>query len=672
MIDRRLRENSHYWRLVEKAATDGRKTAAAAWLSPVTAALSERLTEEMQRTAMDGKSWEAADQVRTNLSNSPPSMAEAPASVVAEFAKLLDQQDAEASAQWLWGTALGQAALAVTDRVTVAWQLLCHSEVAAAAFAETIQTALQSPEVQNSLLAAFEALVERVAQDPAAHVYDDERKGFRQILDEWKEQQHLAAVWNNSLQNANWRCDDLDVLHLLRASAPEIFLRLIERTELPNAVTEVLLRSDIRDDLDEIMRLLSVAPATMETIEGGAQQWSRQMTAPTLLTMSLHHARKLGELFGREDAPDRVWVRQEAEAHQVFSRVARALTDRPDGKFLALHWLAYLVKEQNVRPTTEQHWQPHMAAIVEVAEELERHGCRFVDGLAAFGTLLAVQPDTNLVQTGAQEPPVNAPISGTDAFLACAAVSKLKGEPSPDDLVLMDCFRVLMLRREQGLCDWLHASFPTWRHWAVAQLYRSSPDPVAAWKEDWLNLAEQRRRVRFVADERNADAPSFFLACSGLWLIDFLMEPTDMRAAEALSGWQAVFDAAYGQCLLQQQWSTGEKWREMVARLYAVFYRVLGGQPSSGEPPDSMASQLARLGGDDELLAWSMGLLRANGVPVRAIADALFLRGIDVAHRLQAFIEWEQRPGRLRPSSGLVSECRRLLSEIKPRERQCP
>lgn len=556
--------------------------------------------------------------------------------------------------EWLWGCAVANVALAFPSDCAVVWYLVENRSIAQEALVQVL-TAELSTANRAAVLAVMEGLVKRITTHPEAGVYKQERAGFLQILTAWRRKKLIESVWRDPLGQVLWWYQPLALLRVLRRTDPARFLASLEDMGFPVAVTQ-----EIRgiEDIGEILDLLRVAPNVRLNEGDGRLSWNGKLTAPLLLGAVLERV----ERFVSPGATEEEHEALDQRARAIFTETARVLLSRQDGVFLGIQWLAHLIGDEFRQAGRNWcAWSPVRTTMTVLAEALATSGIGLPQVLAVFHRILPAPANLDAMrQSGLGENERGWVTTATDAFLAAVLMEQDDSRPHETTAgpALIELYRSLLIRRDQGLYIFSDGEFPTWRQWQPAWFFVAGDDPVGRWCEGWNVLAEQRRRGRHGSDDFKCDEPSFFHMCLGMTLVDWLLFGKPPRPAEALACWEVVFDALFSTSLTLT-WTRADQWRHALAKLFARLPHATG----AGDIVP-IAERLLRLGGDDELLTWCTSMVLANGVEPKKLTIGLSEVGMSLPGRLAAFVEWELRPETRRQPSPLATEAKRILDRL--------
>lgn len=563
--------------------------------------------------------------------------------------------------EWIWGVAIANAIIEYPQYgADAAWSLLENRHISQEAVIQIFAEGLAGAS-RNAVLEALTELASFIGAHPDIGVYAPERHGLTKRLEEWRRKELIETVWRDPLDHVPWIYPPMSLLTALLPTEKACFLTLLEKTRLPLAVSQALDSPEIVEKLDLLLELLLLAPDTSEEDSGNGWSWNRNLTAPKLLAATLKHAKEA--LDPRSDT--RTIESLDAQAAPIFAAVAETLLKRNDGIFLSFQWLGHLIGEDHRQSNrSSEIWRPIRAVMSALAEAMASLDIGLDQGLQAFHLILpAPSRLEEMRKSGIGDQERGWVTSATDAFLATTLTEQADARSQTRASAatsLIELYHSVLIRRDQGLYVFQQDPFPTWRHWQPAQLYLSMDAPVAEWESGWRSLAEQRRRAFMTHDDTQADDPSFFHACVGLSLVDYLAFGATARPKEAWECWLSLFDCVFS-AALQLNWVRHDRWRHLLAKAFARLPHI-----RRVDDFEEMAAQLSRLGGDDELLVWCLAMILDNGVEAQLLARAMQIHRVNLTTRLADFIAWEEREGTRRPPSPLAEKAKEIVQVLPP------
>ena len=581
-----------------------------------------------------------------------------PKSLLEDFKALAASSSESTELERLWGTIVAKAMIAAPRCHALACGLIEQRFTARDATITYLAEAFDSGE-RDSVVSLIEDVVAELNVHPEAGVSSRERGQFLQALKVWRAKTKIECLWTERLSEFMWLYEPLALVRAFRSKEPERYFETLEKLTLPPAVTYEIYASDVWRDFERIISLLRFAPPVCEVDDTGRSIWNRKISAPLLLQAAFEHSMSLGSPPPRDDD---VGYQLDEQIREAWTDLASVLLARSDGRFLGLQWLGYLIFQDH---RNDSHtWHPTPVVIDVVVDALAAAGVGLVDVLGVFHSVLSPPPNLEVMRLSGQGKKDDRwQIAGCDAFLAAVLLDQAETEGKADSAaaVLGNLYESLLVRSDQGLYTFLGTKFPTWRHWYPAMLYSGQPGPKENWHRTWMHLAEQRRRAfhRAYDGDYAADDPSFYHACVGLSLIDWLVEEGNRSDAEKC--WFSVFEAIFG-VAISLNGSRAERWRHALAKLFARLPSIHGNMPRN-TVATVVATQLLRLGGDDELFAWCVAMALPNGIDRHELGVALKCQDIDIRDVLNRYADWQERPGCRRPASTLATEARRLASQ---------
>lgn len=627
------------------------------WFEPACALLAGRLIGALG-TAFDGPAHERASEICATIVQEIEAGAwggAVPAAMLDPLRRLLAERTEGPLAARLWGRAVARAVVCLPDRLAVAAYLVEVRFAARDALIGALTEALRSPD-RERLLEGFQGIVTEIRDHPENGTLRD-GEHFRQWVGAWRNGDRLDALWNGEFNRFSWASQSLGLLRALRPLDPRRYLAMFEKTALPLAVEQELWARDLRSDLTGLLTLLEAAPLVQDDPE--RPRWNGRMAAPLLLSVALEHATQAAGAQRWDELNEA----QETAARARLDAVAGTLLTRPDGRFLALHWLAHLIGADRRRQTSLTARLVVRSAIAAVADGLAAGGHGHAQVRWAFPRLNASAVELKaLRESGTGQAREYRGTTATDAFLATLMLEAPDGTPrdAASRPALLKMYRTILFKRDPGLSTCSGGPLPNGGHFHLAMLFLECEFPAGIWRGLWQSLSEQRRRARHRHGDDGGDDPSFFHLCVGMALVDWLCQE---RPDAAGAVWSAAFDAAFATAPTALR-TQADRWRDVIAKLFARLPRVVRAQDPSAEVAGEAAAQLVRLGGDDALLASCTATVLLNGVSICDLARACTEHGVDLRSRLEAFSCWEARTGSRRPASPLLALVAEMLADL--------
>lgn len=589
--------------------------------------------------------------------------------------------ESDPQADWTWGVALAQAAIEFAphaETVLLTWRTVGHSAAAVVAYLERLARALKEDR-GDDVLSLMAVIAERVHDLRCSRAYGDNENRFAAALASWWDTARLDSAWDlRSLQYAAVWFDEAQLLDAVRRADPARFLALIEEMHNPLVARELLQVPEIVEDFEEIVRLLASAPSTQVARSGGGDAddsqsnhdpgRSHRLTAPLLLGTALEHSIRLASLQSQAgpDSVDGVGAGEplEQELFDRFQQLTRVALDRVDGSTLVAAWMMHLAREVSHTPAAAQ-LLPARVALHAGARTL----------IARPSAVAAYQREAQRSLGG--RPSLDHVI--VLVALACeytsggeASDQATKGQQSEIIGIARAALVGLLDRQDGELSTMRDKNPPSWCHAYAAVLFVQTHDPVRAWHDGWLRLAEQRRPMfhRWFTECGCIDDPSLFLLYTGAAACWSIASRGPENRGTAFRFWDKLYDAAQSVALRvsasSERWPRVDTWRGVVVHLLTCLAGLLRETHANTQDWQRASRALWRLGGDDELLIEGIarlidadltkaGLMRAidqAGVPLRD----LLRRYRDTVGERRHLPEYICLPDALSLCEGLVAD----------------
>lgn len=661
----------------EKRLTEGRIAANESWFDAATATVAkssalnpliklktegadiEKVVKEVSGTSraeLPGRQLALDDRVPTTLPDEVDAL-------------VSGDHDAGNVAGWLWGAAL--ARICSDDNGTgmmleAGWNLASCHDVSTEAFLAGLSEAYVS-NYNEFLLKGIRAIAHKIKSQPEECVYNKERDRFRQALEEWEKESNFPEVWEFRLfQYFPFHCDSAGVLDVLRRSAPEQYLALLDEIRLPPVTENALRLIDVAEDLQAILDLLALAPP-VTTGADGEVKWNGKIGAAYLLNAALDYAIQLSRAFPHSEEAET--AEKEKELADVFTEIASVLLERQDGIFLAIHWMCHLIRSQRQRP----YQSPNQAiaaipgAIEALAAALHSRGIALANFEEIFPQLLNCdRSDLKSLQLqGLGDLDRYSKPAAIDVFWAALRVhtASYKSEALTADEAYFEAFHSVLIRQDGGLYLQAPESHSESHLWLLALMYAMDEKPCEKWLTTWKLLAEQRRVFQHKwPDDRAmwAQDPSFYVANIGLLLVDWLISPDLGKGEDAARVFRAVFDTVLNMAISPPAFKN-DRWQHLLANLFSRQPHLVEGE----EGGIVAGRQLARLGGDYALSVWCLANSLLNGVDIGSVTSEFESQNeLSLTKMLEDFVFWESRESNRRPNLKLIEEAHNILSQI--------
>jgi len=570
--------------------------------------------------------------------------------------------------EWLVGCALADAALKHSGRpeVTIAAWSLMMGDFAPKAFQDQLQISWNSG---ASLVTtrACEEIARQVSAKPETFIiYSDQKKQFANFLKDWATSKTLYDIWHGrSFSHFYFECSVMGLFKVLRRCDKAYYLNLLERTCVPNIITNEFSLIEVRYDLDEIIELLLLAPACFEN---GTIKWNGAMSAPFLISTGHGHIVEIAEMAEHEDRNNGTETdaqKLESEIQALFEKLIASILIRQDGVYLALSWLCHLIahaRMYNMRP--DQIIDTNAIAIATTAKLISTTWTEpetLEDLYPQFFTIAAQELEEMQAKGIGDLNAMQRP-NGTDIFFAFTAIHMEGGNFNAKNLLEM--LQCLLIRHDSGASLGLDERYPSLPFNYAARLFLENKTPIATWKAMWSQISNQRRHYRLQWLETSfLMGPSEFLAGIGITIEYWLVSEHHKNPVEALEFWTELFEIALQQ-LAEYSMSQREFWRSYIFHLFALLPKTLEDLTANDEA-DQIALKLTCLGGDGDLWIGALSSLKRNHTDICKIDDALRTNHqITLLTLVTDYAEW-YRSCRGRNEEGVIEQCKTLIFELK-------
>ncbi|UXJ50309.1 hypothetical protein [Pseudomonas citronellolis] len=528
----------------------------------------------------------------------------------------LMHHDGESGEARIIGLALGDALLARArferDIVPVAL-LTRHNYLLVIGFTEATRTTLASTD--HRLWGALESLIayeNRLHEDPGHFRH----KHRMDMLKGWQQETNIHELWHlHAWEMSHLSPEVLSLLMAARHADAKRFLQMAEKLTFPTIASDMLYAYDIRYDFDHLLVLLESAP----NILNDECNWNRNMMAPLLLKAVFQHLRDLGNPPGTAEP-----LAGLDEIRAKVRSILLVLLARPDGRYLCVNWLVYLLRPLH------QAWPTRYVdtLIDECVVQLMSNGY-----LATTLILPPVQP----LKIGFQYLKL-VTLAGEDGerayfhfFIALLLRSK-----APATTDLREEFESLLVSARSQFGSSTQYKY-CWQHTLVANLYLSDKEPVAdRWRVAFDRFASMLRSVRLRQDAKNVGVPSLFLAGVGIAMIRTGTSPDapPALAAQMAELWSAVFEAAFHAHICSDPFDT---WAAVIEDLFRCYPGTQQRQGKDGSR--ALLTYIERLGTDDRLLTQAITALGTAGLDLREITEDKSLQG-ELEDRINTYLAW--------------------------------
>ena len=601
---------------------------------------------------------------------------------------------------WFLGRALAKGLIAELSKVEAqagpliaeARSLIGSQDIVHRAFEESLREGLRdSPAARSAIRSTLDSWLNEINANPGIGTYSIERNSFSTLVDEWRKDPSIHALWKAREAPCPVHYDALEILPIILPTDRAALLERLDGFRFPEPIRQVLQHPTILHDRDEIAAALTDAPPCSDapcSDDGGA--WNRSLLAPLVLETAESHCRALWEAAYLAAEPDN-GAAKAADHIRVtlsswFEELGRIIMARRDGRFLGSQWLLMKVSDERLdraRHRRAGNQLDHLLRDVDLIEWIARglFGAGLTDDqIAPFADL----PDISA--TGDLAPSLPAPRSDDSVRprLAALSVMCLSGQlaievSAGEERNLLDALDALLASRDSGFES--ESPLENGGHGVPAscfgRLLAGKERPAERWRQSWDLLAEQRRRVQHWQQTRDGDAlaPSEFLLAVGLAGIDWLISPPDSRRDEAGRLWREVFDGARDGWLTISVRHLKEQIETCIGRLFArhpkVFCDALGDAYASDrglvDRNESYADLLSRdldlLGGNDLMVAVCCLNVCDNGASPGDLDDVLRRNSGRLDAILRQFERWQRLEREVRRRPGIVEALARFRKE---------
>ena len=588
---------------------------------------------------------------------------------------------------WLFGKALVDALEHDSERtrllVPKLWSAIAYDFFLASCFVDLLRNLIRrSQSVRRIIIDLLESRVNEINEDPGIGTFlSQDREGLRQAAGAWRENPAIDKL--NEHEFLNFQDEFLSMIPGLLAEARDEIVNCLGRLEFPLPMQQILLRSPVIDDREEIAALLEKAPPCSDD----GRSWNHHPFALLVLQVVGNHC---DTLWGLEcaDSPDdtRPQVLETAKRTLLpwIKQLGRVIMDRPDGQFLALQWLFRKLGDERQQRAhlgfTRQNSDrriPQADLIEWVAVGLTKAG--FTTGMIADQVDFSTLPPGGEIAPGRPAPRDDSPDHRLGALLAMCLVDYANnnscGDVERERLGLLD--RLLASRhagfeRETNVGEGLDGMPARY----LGSLVANQPNPSVRWRQSWDLLVEQRRRVQHWTRTNDSDAlaPSLFFLAVGVSAVAWLLSPPNSRSDEARVLWRSLFDSTR-ECWLTMTLShLSESIEVHLQRLFCwhpMVYCELNVAPDDSETSTRCSEEYAQvlsqdldfLGGDHLMVAICILNAFRNGVKPAIMNDVLKRNSGHFGTLITQFEQWQEVEREVRRRPDIVAE----LDELKAR-----
>ena len=252
---------------------------------------------------------------------------------------------------WLFGAALTYALDTNMERtgplLTRLWNLVKYDTVVRCSFAQSLRELMgRSLSARSAILELLDNRITDINSDPDIGVYVREREGFRELVDAWRSKPSIDRLRDH--QFTDFGDDLLDMMPEVLPVARIDILHRLDRFDFPQPIDQILLRSSIMHDREEITAMLKDAPASSDD----GRTWNHRLLALLLLQVVDNHCDALWRALHQPDAANPAASRVMETAKDTllpwFKQLGSVVMARADAKFLGPQWLFMKVADERM------------------------------------------------------------------------------------------------------------------------------------------------------------------------------------------------------------------------------------------------------------------------------------------------------------------------------------
>ncbi len=564
------------------------------------------------------------------------------------------------------------------------WNVIGHEFFLASCFVDSLRDLIRrSQSVRRIIIDLLESRVNEINEDPGIGTFlSQDREGLRQAADAWSKEPSIERL--KEFEFVNFHDELLSMIPGLLAEARDEIVDCLDRLEFPLPIQQILFRSPVIHDREEIAALLEKAPPCSDD----GRSWNHHPFALLVLQVVGDHC---DALWGVEcaDSPDdtRPQVLEKVKRTLLpwIKQLGRVIMDRSDGQFLAEQWLFTKLGDERqqrahlgfTRQSSDRRI-PQADLIEWVAVGLAKAG--LTTGTIADQVDFSTLPPGGEIAPGRPAPRDDSPDHRLGALLAMRLVDFANdnscGDVERERLCLFD--RLLASRHAgfeletnvgEGL-DGMPARY-------LGSLVANQPNPSERWRQSWDLLVEQRRRVQHWTRTNDSDAlaPSLFLLAVGVSAVAWLLSPPNSRSDEARVLWRSLFDCTR-ECWLTMTLShLSESIEIHLQRLFCwhpMVYCELDVAPDASETSTRCSEEYAQvlsqdldfLGGDHRMVAICILNASRNGATPAVVNDVLKRNSGHLGTLITQFEQWQEVEREVRRRPDIVAELAELRASI--------
>ena len=588
---------------------------------------------------------------------------------------------------WLFGKALVDALEQDSERIRLfvpkLWSAIGFDFFLGSCFVDSLRDLIRrSQSVRRVIIDLLESRVNEINEDPGIGTFlSRDREGLRQAADAWRKEPSIERL--KEFEFVNFEDEFLSMIPGLLAEARDEIVSCLDRLEFPLPMQQILFRSSVIHDREEIAALLEKAPPCSDD----GRSWNYHPFALLVLQVVGDHC---DALWGVEcaDSPDdtRPQVLEKVKRTLLpwIKQLGRVIVDRSDGQFLAAQWLFTKLGDERqqrallgfTRQSSDRRI-PQADLIEWVAVGLAKAG--LTTGSIADQVDFSKLPPGGEIAPGRPAPRDDSPDHRLGALLAMCLVDYANdnscGDVERERLCLFD--RLLASR---------HAGFERETHVGegldgmparyLGSLMANRPNPSERWRQSWDLLVEQRRRVQhWRTNDSDALAPSLFLLAVGVSAVAWLLSTPNSRSDEARVLWRSLFDCTR-ECWLTMTLShLSESIEIHLQRLFCwhpmVYCELDIAQDTSEtstrcleEYAQVLSQDLDFLGGDHLMVAICILNASRNGATPAIMNDVLKRNSGHIGTLITQFEQWQEVEREVRRRPDIVAELAELKASI--------
>ena len=589
----------------------------------------------------------------------------------------------------VFGNALVDALEQDSERIRLLvpklWSAIGYEFFLGSCFVDSLRDLIsRSQSDRRVIIDLLESRVNEINEDPGIGTFlSQDREGLRQAAGAWRENPAIDKL--NGHEFLNFQDEFLSMIPGLLAEARDEIVNCLGRLEFPLPMQQILLRSPVIDDREEIAALLEKAPPCSDD----GRSWNHHPFALLVLQVVGDHCDALWGAECPTDSPDdtgsQVLEKVKRTLLPWIKQLGRVIMDRPDGQFLASQWLFTKLGDERQQRAhlgfTRQNSDrriPQADLIEWVAVGLTKAG--FTTDMIADQVDFSTLPPGGEIAPGRPAPRDDSPDHRLGALLAMCLVDYANdsscGDVERERLGLLD--RLLASRHAgfeletnvgEGL-DGMPARY-------LGSLVANQPNPSERWRQSWDLLVEQRRRVQHWTRTNDSDAlaPSLFFLAVGVSAVAWLFSPPNSRSDEARVLWRSLFDSTR-ECWLTMTLShLSESIEILLQRLFCwhpMVHCELNVAPEASETSTRCSEEYAQvlsqdldfLGGDHLMVAICILNASRNGVTPAIMNDVLKRNSGHIGTLITQFEQWQEVEREVRRRPDIVAELAELKASI--------